>query len=106
VPVTVMSYEEAVHRAALAASFVQHPYWEVVARMLSGTIQAETEQALSSNEHLESNRAAVAHCRKMLQMPFFDMEQGRLAEGEYQKAYAQLARRRGTQSGPAPREVQ
>lgn len=90
---TVMNYEEATRRADLAASFVQHPYWEIVSRMLSGTIQAETEQALSSNEHLDSNRAAVAHCRKMLQMPFFDIEQGRMAESEYQKSMARSLRR-------------
>ena len=101
-----MSYEEATRRAALAASFVEHPYWDIVARMLSGTIQAETEQALSSNDHLESNRAAVAHCRKMLQMPFFDIEQGQLAQREYLKAQAQLVRRRATQSGLEPHEVQ
>jgi len=101
-----MNYEEAVRRADLAASFVQHPYWEIVARMLSGTIQAETEQLLGGDEHKEVNRASVAMCRKVLQAPFFDIEQGRLAEGEYQRAYAQLARRRGTQSGHAPHEVQ
>lgn len=101
-----MTYDEAIKRAELAASFIAHPYWEYVSRMLSGTIQAETEEVLASNEHLESNRAAVAHCRKMLQMPFRDIEQGRLAEGEYRKAQASYARRRGVQSGPVPHEVQ
>src|SRR5688572_24078047 len=76
VPVTVMNYEDAVRRADLAASFVQHPYWEIVSRMLSGTIQAETEQLLGGDEHREVNRASVAMCRKVLQMPFFDIEQG------------------------------
>lgn len=101
-----MNYEEATRRADLAASFVQHPYWEIVSRMLSGTIQAETEQLLGSDEHRQVNRASVAMCRKVLQMPFFDIEQGRLAEGEYQRLKAQLARRRVSQSGPAPHEVQ
>lgn len=92
-----MSYEDALRRAELAKSFVLHPYWEIMARMFSGTIQAETEQLLAGDDHKDVNRASVAMCRKALQMPFFDIEQGRLAEGEYQRIYARLARRRTTQ---------
>jgi len=101
-----MNYEDAVRRADLAASFVQHPYWEIVSRMLSGTIQAETEQLLAGDDHMASNRASVAICRKVLQMPFFDIEQGQLAETEYRKAQGHLSKRRFSQSGPAPHEVQ
>jgi hypothetical protein len=82
----VMSYEEAMTRAELAASFVEHPYWATVSRMLAGTIQAETEQLLAGDDHKESNRASVAMCRKVLQMPFFDIEQGKAAEERYQGA--------------------
>jgi len=92
-------------RADLAASFVEHPYWAIMGKMLSGTIQAETEQLLSGDDHKEVNRASVAMCRKLLQMPFFDIEQGQLAQREYLKAQAQSARRRTTQSGIEPREV-
>ena len=90
---TTMSYEEAVRRADYAKSFVQHPYWEIVSRMLSGTIQAETEQLLAGDDHIAVNRASVAMCRKVLQMPFFDMEQGKLAEKLYQDAVNKRARR-------------
>jgi len=74
--------------------------------MLSGTIQNETEQALASDEHIAMNRASVAMCRKVLQMPFFDIEQGRLADSEYRKAQARLSKRRYNQGGPTPPEVQ
>src|SRR3989304_5579796 len=57
-PMTTMSYEEAVRRADYAKSFVQHPYWEIVSRMLSGTIQAETEQLLAGGGHIAVNRAS------------------------------------------------
>jgi hypothetical protein len=101
-----MNYDDAVRRADHAASFVAHPYWEIVARMLSGTIQAETEQLLASDDHVAVNRASVAICRKVLQMPFFDIEQGRLAESEYRKAQAHFAKRRSNQAGAqTPTEV-
>src|SRR5437867_1040903 len=77
-PTSAMTYEAALERAGLAASFVEHPYWPIVARMLSGTIQSETEQLLVSDDHRDSNRASVAICRKYLNMPFFDIEQGKL----------------------------
>ena len=103
---TALSYEDAITRADLAASFTAHPYWDIISRMLSGTIQAETEQLLNSDDHLAVNRASVAMCRKILQMPFFDIEQGRLAESEYQRALAQVARRRSNQGGAvAPTEA-
>jgi len=37
-------------------------------------------------------------------MPFLDIEQGQLAEGAYQKAVSQLARRRGNQIRPDSRQ--
>lgn len=93
-------------RAEMAASFVQHPYWAIMSRSMSGTIQAETENLLASDEHKDVNRASVAISRKYLQMPFFDIEQGRLAQAEFDKAKAHLAKRRPVQSGYAPHEVQ
>ena len=83
---TAMNYETAIERADMAASFIEHPYWPLIARMLSGTIQAETENLLQNDDHRDSNRASVAVCRKFLNMPFFDIEQGKLAKTEYQKA--------------------
>lgn len=96
-PTTAMTYEAALDRATMAASFIEHPYWPIVARVLSGTIQSETEQLLVSDEHRDSNRASVAICRKYLNMPFFDIEQGKLVQMEYQKAVAHG--RRSTQGG-------
>lgn len=104
-PVTALTYEDAVKRADMAGSFVIHPYWELVSRMLAGTIKSETEQLLNGDEHSSVNRASVAICRKVLQMPFFDIEQGRMAEGYYQKAISRSAARRSTQSGRVPTEV-
>ena len=85
-PVTTFSYEDAVRVGSLADSFVKHPYWDRVSRMLSGTIQSETEELLKNSEHEAVNRASVAICRKVLQMPFIDIEQGRMAEDFYQKS--------------------
>lgn len=105
VPVSTMTYETAIERAAMAADFVRHPYWPLVSRMLTGTIQVSTDELLASDEHKDSNRAAVAMCRKFLNMPFFDIEQGRLAQAEFDKAKLR-AGRRFSQSGHAPHEVQ
>jgi hypothetical protein len=73
-----------------------HPYWDRISKMLSGTIQSETEQLLTGNDHEAVNRASVAICRKVLQMPFIDIEQGRMAEEMYQKS---KARRGDVRSG-------
>lgn len=100
-----MTYEDVMTRAAMADSFVQHPYWPIVARMLSGTIQAETECLLASDEHRDVNRASVAMCRKVLNMPFFDIEQGKVADAEYKRIQSRLSPRRTTQSADSAREV-
>jgi hypothetical protein len=105
-PTTAMTYEDAMKRADMADSFVQHPYWDIVSRMLSGTIQAETEMLLAGDDHKDVNRASVAMCRKVLQMPFLDIEQGRLVERERLLARSRLSGRRTTQSGANPHEVQ
>lgn len=91
----VLDHKGAVERADLARNFVNDPYWSVVSRMLSGTIQSETEEMLISDEHLAVNRASVAICRKVLQMPFFDIEQGKVAEDMYRSALDKHSKRFG-----------
>ena len=98
-PSGILDYEGAIKRADLARSLIDHPYWEILSRMLSGTIQSETESMLSSDDHLAVNRASVAICRKVLQMPFFDIEQGRVAENMYNSAINKYERRTGMFSG-------
>ena len=100
-PVSEFSYDDAARVAGLAESFVLHPYWDRVSRMLSKTIQAETEELLGGNAHEAVNRASVAICRKVLQMPFIDIEQGRMATEMYEQAKAKMAKRRSTQRGVA-----
>lgn len=95
------SYEDAVRTGTLAESFVIHPYWDRISKMLSGTIQAETEELLKNSEHEAVNRASVAICRKVLQMPFIDIEQGRMAEDFYQKSKARRGANRTGLSGEA-----
>jgi hypothetical protein len=103
-PQTVMNYEEAIRRAEMAAVFVQEPYWIILSKMLSRTIQSETEQLLLSDERKDMNRASIAICRKVLQAPYTDIEQGELADKAYQKAKEHYSRnRRGAEN--APREV-
>jgi hypothetical protein len=79
----------------MAQSFIMHPYWDRVAKMLSGTIQSETEQLLSGSDKQDINRASVAICRKVLQMPFIDIEQGRMVEEMYQKSKTKRGAARG-----------
>lgn len=95
--ITALSYDEAMTRATLAAEFVQQPYWDIMSRMLSGTIQNETEQLLTGDEHMAVNRASVAICRKVIQMPFFDIEQGRMADELYKKAKRTMEKRSNNQ---------
>lgn len=104
---TAMTYEDAVRRAEFAASFAVHPYWtDVMSRMLAGTIQSETEAILTSDVNVAVNRASVGICRKVLQMPHFDIEQGRLAEATYEKAKQQYNRnRRGSGLESSPKEA-
>ncbi len=68
-------------------------------RMLSGTISAETEKMLEGDENLALSRASVAICRKVMKMPYFDIEQGRAAGAAYQAAVARSkgARREGAE---------
>jgi len=66
-------------RADLAVRFIDEPYWGLMCQMLTGTIRAETEEMLSSDERLMMNRASVAVCRKVMRMPFIDIEQGERA---------------------------
>lgn len=93
-----LDYDDVIRRSELARSFVEHPYWEIVSRMLSGTIQSETEEMLTSDERLPVNRASVAICRKVLQMPFFDMEQGKFAESALELSKARSANRSFTKA--------
>lgn len=104
-PVTSFDYDDAIRRSDFARSFIAHPYWEIISRMLSGTIQQETEEMLSGDAHLAVNRASVAICRKVLQMPFFDIEQGRIAESTYEYAKAQQAKRKVKAPTSAERTV-
>lgn len=68
--------EEVRYRADMAVEFIERPYWKLMCQMLTGTIRAETEDMLSSDERLALNRASVASCRRVLRMPFIDIEQG------------------------------
>lgn len=63
--------------------------------MLSGTIHSETEDMLSGDERLHVNRASIAICRKLLQMPFFDIQQGTLARTMLAVNEAKLGLTRG-----------
>lgn len=64
--------------AAMAHSFVEHPYWRRMSNMLANTEKAELETLLDptqSDVHALS-RASVAMIRKLLAMPHVDIAQG------------------------------
>lgn len=86
-----LDYSAAIERAELARGFIDHPYWAIIAKMLSGTIQSETEEMLAGDARLPVNRASVAICRKVLQLPFFDIEQGKMAQTMLELAEARLS---------------
>lgn len=73
--------EEAKRRADMAMRFIEEGYWSLMCQMLTGTIRAETEEMLAGDERLVMNRASVAVCRKVMRMPFIDIEQGERALG-------------------------
>lgn len=98
-----LDYDQAVQRSLMAESFVAHPYWEVMANMLSKTISAETESMLESDEHLAMNRASVAMCRKTLKMPYIDIEQGKAAIAAFEESKRRFAARFGQERGASAR---
>lgn len=67
------------NRANLASSFVEHPYWALMCNMLMGTTKSEFEEMLTSDDRLPLARASVVVCRKVMRMPFLDIEQGKRA---------------------------
>jgi hypothetical protein len=68
--------------AALAHNFVDHPYWSRMSRMLANTEKAEMETLLDPTTPPEAqslSRASVAMIRRLLAMPYTDIEQGKQA---------------------------
>ena len=68
--------------ASMAHSYITHPYWERVARMLANTEKAELETLLDPTSTPEAqmlSRASVATVRRLLAMPYIDIEQGKQA---------------------------
>ena len=74
-----MSTEDMLDRAEKAQDFVNTDYWIFVSDMLKGTINSEFEEMLANDSHLSLNRASVAVARKVLRMPYIDIEQGKAA---------------------------
>lgn len=74
-----ISTEDMLEIAAAANGFVQHPYWIRMARMLANTERAEMENLLNPTtppDHQAMSRASVANIRRILNMPYVDIEQG------------------------------
>jgi hypothetical protein len=68
--------------AGVARSFIDHPYWLRVSRMLENAERAETEVLLdptSTESQVLMSRASVANIRRLLSMPHRDIQQGELA---------------------------
>ncbi len=74
-----MSTENMLDRAEKAQDLVNTDYWLIMSDMLKGTINSEFEEMLADDRHLPLNRASVAIARKILRMPYLDIEQGKAA---------------------------
>ncbi len=74
-----MSTEDMLDRAEKAQDLVNTDYWIIMSDMLKGTINSEFEEMLADDNHLPLNRASVAVARKILRMPYVDIEQGKAA---------------------------
>jgi len=73
-----------------ANTFLVQPYWRRMTVMLDRTISSEFEEMLQSEGTRELNRAAIVVARKMLRMPFIDVEQGKLAVKAVERQQAGL----------------
>ena len=73
-----LGVDEILDVAALAHSFVDHPYWKRMSLMLHNTEKEEMEVLLDptqADRHALS-RASIANLRKLLAMPHIDIAQG------------------------------
>lgn len=76
-----LGVDEILDVAALAHSFIEHPYWRRMSLMLMNTEKEELETLLDptqADKHAMS-RASVANLRKLLAMPHIDIAQGEKA---------------------------
>lgn len=76
-----LGVDEILDVAALAHSFVGHPYWRRITLMLKNTEREELETLLDptqADKHALS-RASVVNLRKLLAMPYIDIAQGEQA---------------------------
>jgi len=73
--------DDVLNVAEHAASFIRHEYWTRMLRMLRNLERAETDTLLDPTQQEQHAlcRASVAVCRKVMAMPYADMEQGRQA---------------------------
>ena len=78
--------------ASEAASFASHNYWRRMTVMLNGMINAEFEEMLNEDGKRELNRASIAVARKMLRMPFIDIQQGKAAVSAVERHAARSAK--------------
>ncbi len=85
-------------RAEKAKDFINTDYWTIVSDMLKGTINSEFEEMLADDSHLPLNRASVAVARKVLRMPYIDIEQGRAAVKAVETHQAAYGGKLGTPS--------
>ena len=74
-----MTTEQIMTRAEQASNFIHSEYWDLMSNMLTGMVNSEFEEMLSDDSHLALNRASVVVARKMLRMPYIDIEQGKAA---------------------------
>lgn len=73
--------------ASMARSFIDHPYWIRMSRMLANSEKAELDTLLdpTAAEQHPLSRASVAYIRKLQAMPFVDLKQGEEAAKAVEK---------------------
>jgi hypothetical protein len=73
--------DDVLNVAEHASSFIRHTYWTRMLHLLKNMERVETDTLLDSTQQDQHAlcRASVAVCRKVMAMPYTDIEQGKQA---------------------------
>jgi hypothetical protein len=87
-----LSTDDMLDVAEEAANFITTAYWRRMTVMLDRTIASEFEEMLQGEGSRELNQASIVVARKMLRMPFIDIEQGKAAVQAVERHQATVGR--------------
>lgn len=85
--------DDVLNVAEHASSFIRHTYWNRMLKMLKNIERVETDALLDPTQQDQHAlcRASVAICRKVIAMPYTDIEQGKQAVAAVERHSLHLA---------------